>query len=112
MTSLSSLLRNCAIFCESVSHGPCKGNQPVRPKQRGVTGMYLAGRWYRLSARSGTYDPDNAMAALGVSILSDLILEPLLDIRDQRAKPRPGSLTGTGRPSSRQQRRQICPEQI
>ena len=64
------------------------GNQPVRPKQRGVTGMYLAGTWYRLSARSGTYDPDDAMAALGVSILSDLILEPILDIRDQRTDPR------------------------
>ena len=64
------------------------GNQPVRPKQRGVTGMYLAGTWYRLSARSGTYDPDDTMSALGVSILSDLILEPVLGIRDQRTDPR------------------------
>ena len=64
------------------------GSQPVRPKQRGVTGMYLAGTWYRLSARSGTYDPDDTMSALGVSILSDLILEPILGIHDQRTDPR------------------------
>ena len=64
------------------------GNRPVRPKQRGVTGMYLAGRWYRLSARPGAYDPDDVMSALGVSILSDLILEPILGIHDQRTDPR------------------------
>ena len=64
------------------------GNQPVRPKQQGVTGMYLAGRWYRLSARPGTYDPGDTMSTLGVSILSDLILEPILGIRDQRTDPR------------------------
>ena len=64
------------------------GNQPVRPKQQGVTGMYLAGRWHRLSARPGTYDPGDTMSALGVSILSDLILEPILGIRDQRTDPR------------------------
>ncbi|MDE0510331.1 MAG: DUF1015 family protein [Gammaproteobacteria bacterium] len=75
------------------------GNRPVKPKQRGVTGMYLAGIWYRLSARSGTYDPDDVMAALGVSILSDLILEPILDIKDQRTDPRiafVGGARGTG----------------
>ena len=75
------------------------GNQPVRPKQRGVMGMYLAGRWYRLSARPGTYDPGDVMSALGVSILSDLILEPILDIHDQRTDPRiafVGGARGTG----------------
>lgn len=75
------------------------GNRPVRPKQRGVTGMYLAGRWHRLSARPGTYNPGDVMSALGVSILSDLILEPILGIRDQRTDPRiafVGGARGTG----------------
>ena len=63
-------------------------DKPVRPKQRGVTGMYLAGRWHRLGARPGTYDSADVMAALGVSILSNLILEPILGIRDQRTDPR------------------------
>lgn len=64
------------------------GSHPVKPKQRGVIGMYLAGIWYRLSARPGAYEPDDTMAALGVSILSNLILEPILDIHDQRTDPR------------------------
>ena len=75
------------------------GKQPVRPKQRGVTGMYLAGTWYRLNARPGTYNPDDIMSALGVSILSDLVLEPILGIRDQRTDPRiafVGGARGTG----------------
>lgn len=75
------------------------GDKPVRPKQRGVTGMYLAGRWYRLSARPGTYDSADIMAALGVSILSNLILEPILDIHDQRTDRRIdflGGVRGTG----------------
>ena len=64
------------------------GAQPVRPRQRGVTGMYLAGSWYSLMARPGTYDTDDIMAALGVSVLSSLILQPILGIHDQRTDPR------------------------
>ena len=64
------------------------GNHPVKPKQRGVIGMYLTGVWYRLSAQPGTYEPHDTMAALGVSILSDLVLEPVLGISDQRTDPR------------------------
>ncbi len=64
------------------------GNQSVKPKQRGVIGMYLAGNWYRLSAQPGAYDADDTLAALGVSILSNLILEPILGIHDQRTDPR------------------------
>ncbi len=74
------------------------GGRPVRPKQPGVMGMYLAGSWYRLSARPGTYNPDDVMSALGVSILSDLILAPILGIHDQRTDPRiiyVGGVSGT-----------------
>ena len=64
------------------------GSQAIRPKQRGETGMYLAGAWYRLIVRPEQYDAADVMAALGVSILSDLILQPILDIHDQRTDPR------------------------
>ena len=64
------------------------GSQAIRPKQRGETGMYLAGAWYRLIVRPEQYDTADVMAALGVSILSDLILQPILDIHDQRTDPR------------------------
>ena len=64
------------------------GERPVRPRQRDEIGMYLAGSWYSLKARPGTYDAADVMAALGVSILSDLILQPILGIADQRTDPR------------------------
>ena len=64
------------------------GNQPVRPKQRNETGMYLAGNWYRLRVRQDKYNPADTMAALCVSILSDLILKPILDIHNQRTDKR------------------------
>ncbi len=64
------------------------GSRPVRPKQPAETGMYLAGDWYRLIVRPEKYNAADVMATLGVSILSDLILRPILDIHDQRTDPR------------------------
>ena len=64
------------------------GSQAVRPKRHREIGMYRAGNWYRLSARPDKYKAADAMAALGVSILSDLILQPILNINDQRTDPR------------------------
>ena len=64
------------------------GNQPVRPKQHNETGMYLAGNWYHLVVRPDKYNAADARAALCVSILSALVLEPILDIHDQRTDRR------------------------
>ena len=64
------------------------GNQPVRPKRHNETGMYLAGNWYRLVARPDKYDATDTRAALGVSVLSDLVLQPILHIHDQRTDRR------------------------
>ena len=64
------------------------GSRPVRPKQGAETGMYLAGDWYRLRVRPDKYHAADAMAALGVSILSDLALAPILGITDQRTDRR------------------------
>ena len=64
------------------------GNQPVRPKQHNETGMYLAGNWYHLVVRPDKYNAADVRAALGVSVLSALVLEPILDIHDQRTDRR------------------------
>ena len=64
------------------------GDRPVGPEQHNETGMYLAGDWYRLVVRPGKYDAADVRAALGVSILSELILQPILDIHDQRTDRR------------------------
>ncbi len=50
-------------------------------------GMYLDGAWYKLIAKPGTYSED-PIGVLDVTILSSLVLDPILGIRDQRTDKR------------------------
>ncbi len=56
--------------------------QVVEPRRRGEWGMYLAGRWYRLTYRGSL--PADPVARLDVSLLQNEILGPLLGIEDPR----------------------------
>ena len=47
-------------------------------------GMYLAGNWYHLAAKEGTFVEDDPVASLDVSILQDNLLHPILGIDDPR----------------------------
>jgi uncharacterized protein (DUF1015 family) len=58
------------------------------PEARHAFGMYLDGRWYRLTVRPGTYDERDPVAALDVSILQENLLRPLLGIDDPRTDGR------------------------
>src|SRR5262245_57476512 len=60
-----------------------------RPEPEGPHrfGLYLEGRWWRLSVKPGTV-PADPLAALDVSILQDSVLGLLLDIQDPRRDPR------------------------
>lgn len=72
--------------------------EPVKPAQLHEFGMYLEGQWYILVARPGTYTND-PIGVLDVSILSNNILEKLLDIKDQRTDKRidfVGGIRGLG----------------
>ena len=80
------------------------GSQPVRPKRHVETGMYLAGNWYRLVVKPGRYDATDARASLGVSILSDLVLQRILDIHDQRTDRRIDFVGGAHGPGKLQDR--------
>jgi uncharacterized protein (DUF1015 family) len=50
--------------------------------------MYLEGKWYRLTARSETYDDKDPIGGLDVTILANQILTPVLDIQDLRRSKR------------------------
>ncbi len=60
----------------------------VKPERRGVFGMYLGGRWYRLEAPAEMLASDDPLARLDVSILQDNLLAPVLGIDDPRTNPR------------------------
>jgi uncharacterized protein (DUF1015 family) len=60
----------------------------MRPERRHCFGMYLGGRWYRLTAKEGTFPADDPVRSLDVAILQDNLLAPILDIGDPRADER------------------------
>lgn len=60
---------------------------PVKPSQLHEFGMYLDGKWYILTALDGTYTQD-PIGVLDVTILSNNVLDKLLDIKDQRTDKR------------------------
>ena len=61
--------------------------EPVKPAQLHEFGMYLDKQWYILSSRKGTFT-DDSIGILDVTILSNNILDKLLDISDQRTDKR------------------------
>lgn len=62
-------------------------------------GMYLDKKWYSLTAKAGTYDDNDPIGVLDVTILSNLVLDKLLGIRDLRTDKRidfVGGIRGLG----------------
>jgi uncharacterized protein (DUF1015 family) len=59
-----------------------------KPERLHDIGMYLQGEWYALTANTNTYDDSDPIAVLDVTILSNQILEPILNIHDLRTDKR------------------------
>ena len=62
-------------------------------------GMYLDNQWYKLVAKEGTYNDNDPVEVLDVTILSKQVLEPLLNIVDLRTDKRidfVGGIRGLG----------------
>lgn len=58
------------------------------PETKHTFGMYLNGKWYKLSAKAGTFDESNPVEQLDVSILQKNLLTPILNIGDPRTDKR------------------------
>lgn len=65
-----------------------KGSEPYRPEAIHVLSMYLEGKWYRMSAKEGTYDDTDPIRALDVNVLSECVLAPIFNITDLRKDKR------------------------
>lgn len=59
-----------------------------KPRRAKCFGMYLGGRWYRLSAREGSFPGADPVRSLDVAILQDNLLAPVLGIGDPRSDER------------------------
>lgn len=64
------------------------GKEPYKPQSLHEIGMYVEGEWYALKANSDTYDDNDPIGVLDVTILSTQVLEPLLNIHDLRTDKR------------------------
>jgi uncharacterized protein (DUF1015 family) len=65
-----------------------KGNKTYKPKKLHNFSMYLEGKWYSLTAKPGTFNNDDPIGVLDVTILTNQILSPILDIQDLRRSKR------------------------
>ncbi len=76
-----------------------KGTEIYTPAALHNFSLYLEGHWYSLTAREGTYNDDDPIGQLDVTISSDLILRDLIGITDLRSDKRidfVGGIRGLG----------------
>ncbi|MEA3452148.1 MAG: DUF1015 family protein [Bacteroidota bacterium] len=75
------------------------GEKEYRPNKLHNFAMYLENKWYSLSAHDDTYDNNDPIGVLDVTILSKKVLEPIFDIKDLRTDTRiefVGGIRGLG----------------
>ena len=65
-----------------------KGTEVYRPQALHNFSLYLDGKWYSLTAKPGTYDDNDPIGVLDVTISSNLILDEILGIKDLRSDKR------------------------
>jgi uncharacterized protein (DUF1015 family) len=76
-----------------------KGTEIYHPSSLHNFSLYLEGHWYSLTAREGTYNDNDPIGVLDVTISSDLILRDILGIHDLRSDKRidfVGGIRGLG----------------
>lgn len=94
-------------FIEKLSEGfevKKMGTEIYKPNKLHNFSMYLDGKWYSLTAKEGTYDNNDPIAVLDVTILTEQVLAPLLNIQDLRRSKRidfVGGIRGLGELSKR-----------
>lgn len=65
-----------------------KGTENYKPQHLHEFSLYLDRHWYSLTAKPGTFDPNDPIGVLDVDISSRLILDELLGIKDLRSDQR------------------------
>ena len=75
------------------------GADIYKPSKLHEFSMYLAGKWYKMTAKQGTYNDQDPIGVLDVTILSNLVLDKVLGIKDLRTDKRidfVGGIRGLG----------------
>ncbi|MBQ9540134.1 MAG: DUF1015 domain-containing protein [Alphaproteobacteria bacterium] len=75
------------------------GTDIYKPNALHNFGMYLGGKWYSLTARPGTYNDNDPIGVLDVTVLSNLVFDKILNLGDLRTSNRidfVGGIRGLG----------------
>lgn len=89
---LEALKKDFTVEC-------CGCCEPYRPTKLHNFSMYLGGQWYSLTAKPGTYDDNDPIGVLDVTILSNLVFDRILNLGDLRTSNRidfVGGIRGLG----------------
>lgn len=76
-----------------------KGNEIYKPSKLHNFSLYVGGEWYSLTSKPGTYDDNDPIGVLDVTISSNYILHDILGITDLRSDKRidfVGGIRGLG----------------
>ena len=80
------------------------GTAIYKPEQLHTFSMYVEGEWYELITKAGRYNDNDPIGVLDVTILSNLVLDQILGIKDLRTDKRVdfvGGIRGLGELKSR-----------
>ena len=75
------------------------GTEIYKPAKLHEFSTYLDGHWYKLNAKPGTFNDEDPIGVLDVTILSNLVLDKILGIKDLRTDKRidfVGGIRGLG----------------
>jgi len=81
-----------AEFMEKISEKfkveACEEKNPYKPQTKHTFGMYLDSKWYKLTAKAETFNEEDVVGRLDVSILQYNLLSPILGIENPRTDKR------------------------
>lgn len=75
------------------------GTEIYKPTKLHNFSMYLDGKWYSLTAKAGTYNDNDPIGVLDVTVLSNLVFDKILNLGDLRVSKRidfVGGIRGLG----------------
>ncbi|MDD5570001.1 MAG: DUF1015 family protein [Bacteroidales bacterium] len=76
-----------------------KGTEIYKPNKIHNFSMYIDGKWYSLTAKPGTFNDNDPIGGLDVTILSKLVLDEIFGVKDLRTDKRidfVGGIRGLG----------------
>lgn len=93
-----------SVLEEDFTVTPYEGEGECHPSHLHNFSMYLGGKWYSMETKPGRYDDNDPIGVLDVTILSNLVLDKILGIKDLRTDKRidfVGGIRGLGELSRR-----------